>query len=170
WSYKANLNCTSKEMVASPFDHEQKLANYQKKPNQNSSSDDLFGNFFTPTFDTGKSSLYIHNLEEDEARDLISYDSKNNCKTSIKVNTCFGDCIWAQEGKTEWTETLSTPEYLGDDSFSICADKHIAKISNKAWSKDVKQALCEQFVWEVIRKSHAAGESCAALRLDADCS
>ena len=152
-------------MIISPFDHEQKLANYKRTLSLNT-----FNNLLPQISSTKESSLYSFHLKESEAQDLISYDESSSCKKPIKVKACFGDCVWQFEGKKEWTETLSTPDYLGSDSFSICADNYLDQLSQKNWSKSVKQTLCEQFVFEVVRKSHGPGESCAALRFEVDCS
>lgn len=164
WSYKGDLDCSSKDLVLSPFDHAQKLAGYQR-----TNDNILFSDYLTPLFKEESSTLYAHNLNKKEANDLIYYN-KSDCKHPIKIYACFGDCVWSEPGQKQWTETLATPEFLGSDNFNICADNYIKNIAHTSHSKAVKQIKCEQFVWEVIRKSNSTGESCAALRLEADCS
>lgn len=167
WSFDGNLNCTDKKLIYSPYDKDQILLNHKKNILRESP--------FTPFMTEQNKNQYQNILDTstsiEEAKNLFIYsDETKPCNHPIKIKSCFGDCIWAQEGQKEWTETLQTKEFFGDLDYKICADNYISKIKNKNWSDDVKNTLCKKFAWETILRSDAPGTSCAAFRVEVDCS
>ena len=163
WILDKDINCSTKEVIYSPFDTKYKLQ--LPKNRRLSYADNTPFSFLDNSVDesTNKMSEFFKNQKE--AQLIID---KKDCKKSIKVNTCFGDCVWEEKSaKNGYVETISTPNPLGEDSFSICVDNYTSKI--KASSKSVVNFKCEKFIWEFLRTSGMTGESCAALRFNHNC-
>lgn len=168
WSFKGKLNCQSQEMVISPYDKGQKLAGHKTFIKEIES-------FFSPTLIEETNQLQTilpKDMNSEEAKKLFLFEDEKNehCAHKINIKSCFGDCVYLEEGQKEWTETLSTNEFYGDLNFSLCADQFVKKIKNPKWSDDVNSSLCKKFAWEAIRLSDAPGTSCAAYRVEVDCS
>ena len=163
WKLDKDVNCSTKDVIYSPFDSKytldlpknRKLSFVDNTPFSFQSNDDEQSeNKISEFFNSKK-----------EAQSLLY---NKGCKHKIKVNTCFGDCIWEEESaKNGYVETISTPNPLGEDSFSICADNYLSKL--KSSSRSVVNFKCEKFIWEFIRTSGLTGESCAALRFNHNC-
>jgi hypothetical protein len=102
------------------------------------------------------------------SHDFVEFAPPKNCKKLIKGTFCFGDCVALDSGPMK--ELLSGPEPLGSDTYSICADQLISNFKDKKLSKDVKQYLCEDYFISALKDMNAGGFSCAAARIDIDCS
>lgn len=158
WSLESDLSCRDSKLLLSPFDKSFELKQ------QNSSISNL--NFFS-NFNDLDYTVKANNLSEFIRNDYdLRLLKKNNCVQKVKVNTCFGDCIFEADNEVGFVETISTPKSFGEDSFSICID-HLA-LDGKP--KSVREFKCEKVIWEYMRFSKAIGESCAAVRFDHNCS
>lgn len=166
WSWDTKLNCAQNKIVYSPFDTRFQLANTGQSKYQAFSS-----NPFTPTIAPKKPTNELQEFINNESpEDLYKMMDIKKCKKKIKVHTCFGDCVWENTGKTQnWSETLSTTEYLGTNDFSICANHFLEQVETNKYSRDIKTFKCEKYVWEFMRKTEAMGSSCAALRVETNC-
>lgn len=166
WHWDTKLNCAQNKIVYSPFDTRFHLANLgQSKYHAFASGP------FTPTISRTKPTNELQEfIANESSEDLNKMVDAKECKKNIKVHSCFGDCVWENTEKSkEWSETLSTTEYLGTNDFSICANHFLKQVHNKKYSRDIRTFKCEKYVWEFMRKTEALGSSCAALRVETNC-
>jgi hypothetical protein len=173
WEFDGVLNCQREDTVYSPFEEKFNLDNSGKRlyqPFQTNSNPDTSN--LTPSFPApSKNKLSEFITEYDSKTALISQINKPDCVKSVKVDACFGDCVWETDNKNNlWSETISTNKPLGTDSMSICMDTLKNKFEFKGLSQEVKQFQCEKFVWEFMRKTESMGSSCASMRTKVDCS
>lgn len=168
WEMTQKISCSNQTIVKSPFDESLKIKNIGRTafiPKE-----EFF--YGTPQSEiknsVNKLSEFIPlNTNKEELEKLID---KKDCLKPIKIKACFGDCVFETQNNNQWVETINTPGPLGTDDYSICGDNFSKKIDPKLQSKDYIQLKCEKYVWEVIQAIDMSGASCAALRLDTDCS
>jgi hypothetical protein len=96
------------------------------------------------------------------------YKLPKGCKKTVSGAFCYGDCITLHDGP--FKELLSSPEPLGEDSYSFCADELVKKFGGRIFSRDVVNFYCEDFFVANLKKISARGLTCASSRVVVDCS
>lgn len=97
-----------------------------------------------------------------------TYVMPTNCKNEIKGSFCYGDCITLNDNEP-FKELLSSPNPLGNDDYTFCADELVKKISSKKISKDVIEFYCEDFFISELKKLSVTGLTCASSRISVNC-
>jgi hypothetical protein len=171
WSWDAELNCSQKKIIYSPFDEQFKLDNLgftTYKPFETSITPSF--NFTLGNPQRADNNSMAEFFRTKSRSEIMSYFESKECKKPIKVHTCFGDCIWETDQKNKlWTETLATTEYLGEDKFTICGDDLETNLQDRKASKAVRELKCKKYIWEYMRKTEMMGGSCAAIRFESNC-
>lgn len=95
---------------------------------------------------------------------------KKACKKVITGKLCFGDCVDMNSSGSDLQETLGTPEPLGTDEITMCADELVQRLSSENLSQQVRKGLCEAYYWNSFLKLDSRlFKSCAAIRGSLDC-
>lgn len=164
WKIKAFPKCNEKSVTISPFDSKARAEQFYS----------IAGNLvrrihsFEGPHET--SSDYTFKVPGLEMSLPINDDESKKCERKIIGNICYGDCIDMNSKGDTLTETLATPEPLGRETLSICADEIYARLKNEKISASSKQLICENYYWTTVMKGRVSVKTCAAVRGDVDCS
>lgn len=164
WKIQAFPKCNEKSVTISPFDSRAGAEQYY------SITGKLVKNIHSLSGSADISSDYAFKVSGFEMSLPINDDENKKCEKKIVGNICYGDCIDMNAKGDTLTETLATPEPLGRDTLSICADELYTRLKNEKISASSKQLICENYFWTNVMKGKITVNSCAAVRGDVDCS
>lgn len=161
WSIKSFPKCNEQSVVVSPFDDKAGAEQFYS----------VTGNLVKGIHQEEVSlPAFTFKAPGIEMTLPINDDEEKKCEKKIVGNICFGDCIDMNSKGASLTETLATPEPLGKETISICADELYARLKNEKISPSSKKVICENYFWTTIMKGKISVKSCAAVRGDVDCS
>lgn len=163
WSLTSFPGCKDSSITLSPFDDSAGTKRIEKSVGGISS-------FLSPgllSFNESLDHFDIGNLNVPHAK----IDATENCKTIVKADLCFGDCLDMSRKSSEGiVETLGTADPLGKSTMEICADKLVQALEGKKVSQSMRSQLCERYFWDsFLKTSHSGYSSCAATRGEVHC-
>lgn len=158
WTMDSFPKCKESKITLSPFDNNAQSEKFYK----------LTGDLIKKSSPI-QSNDYSFQTEGLSLELPINDDEDLKCDHKIVANICFGDCIDMNNKGKDFVETLATPNPLGEETMSICADELYNRFKNLKASKEAKQLICENYFWTTVMKGRITVKSCAAVRGDVNC-